>query len=377
MTTGNRRPPRDPVAEVRGESRLPRILIVSTDYGPPWEEGEKNIARVLESALSQQRWQGAVCSNLQSDIEAGPHHRGSLRELRTSVRFWLHAARTARRQGVSVVHLLSSVSSLLGVKCQVIKRLSGASLLLHVTGLATPMRGYRLGLRADRIVVGGSYLQPLFPGAVNLPPISPHVNPHLDRETAHGPRGGTPRRILYLGAMEPERGVHTLIDALAVLRAELGWSDFTATLAWNGHGSKAYVALLRERVRAQALDEHVRWEGVVSDLGTLYRTHDCVVIPHAGAERMGFPLRLIEALSYGKPVVVSDVGEMPRVVDGCGLVFPRGSTQGLARALRRLLSDGNLYRRSIVAAYEAAQQYDNSRTVGRFLELYRELAHAS
>ena len=289
------------------------------------------------------------------------------------MRFWAQAGRQARRRGAAVVHLLTSVSSLLGMKCAVIRRLSGAPLLLHVTGLSRPVRGYRVGLRADRIVVGGSYLRPFFPGAVDLPPVSPHMNPSLDDEACRAAGATLGARILYLGAMEPERGVHTLVDALAALRTDLACPTFAATLAWNGHGSRDYARGIRERVAAHGLERHVRWEGVVADLGTLYREHDFVVIPRAARERMGFPLRLIEALSYGRPVVVSDVGEMPMVAADAGLVFPRGDAQGLARALRELLGDAALYGRCVRAAYETARRYETSRTVGRFMDIYREL----
>jgi len=355
---------------------LSRVLIVSAEYGPPWAEGEKNIARALVRSLTEHGWRASVCSNPQIDTEASSRHHLSLRGVGSALRFWVHTARAARERGASVIHLLSSVSSLLGAKCAVIKGLSGASLLLHVTGLASPLRGYRLGLRADRIAVGGSYLRPYFPDAVDLPPMSPHMNVDREREARREPFDDTPRRILYLGAMEPERGVQTLIDALALLRTELGWPDFTLTLAWNGYGSKGYARRMSQRVHAHGLDGQVHWQGVAPDLDTLYRAHDCVVIPRLARERMGFPLRLIEALSYGKPVVVSDVGEMPIVTGGCGLVFPRGDTKELAYALRRLLSDRHLYRRCIGAAYEAARRYESSRTVGRYLELYRQLTQA-
>ena len=350
-------------------------MIVSTDYGPPWEEGEKNIARVLEDSLAQNGWEPSVCSNPDSDIEASPHHRASLRDATAVVRFWTRAARTARQRGATVIHLLSSISSLLGLKCAVIKRMSGASLLLHVTGLAKPVRGYRVLLRADRIVVGGSYLRPFFPEAVDLPPISPHMNPELDRDARLSPVCEAPRRLLYLGAMEPERGVHTLVDALGILGTELSSPKFTVTIAWNGHGSKEYARRIQERIGDHGLDAHVRWDGVVPDLSRLYREHDVVVIPRAAPERMGFPLRLIEALSYGKPVVVSDVGEMPLVAEGCGLVFPRGDARGLASALGQLLGEAPLYRQFTRGAYETARRYETSRTVGRFMDIYRELAH--
>jgi len=332
---------------------------------------------MLERSLSRHGWEPSVCSNPMRDKEASPHHRLSLRKFATTVRFWAHAARTARQRDATVIHLLSSVSSVLGLKCAIIKRLSGASLVLHVTGLARPVRGYRVLLRADRIIVGGSYLRAFFPDAIDLPPISPHMNPERAREARQLPACRALHRILYLGAMEPERGVHTLVDALSVLATDPALQEFTATIAWNGLGSPKYAQRIRQRIREHHLEPHVRWRGVIPDAGRLYREHDVVVIPRAAKERMGFPLRLIEALSYGKPVVVSDVGEMPIVAQGCGLVFSRGDATGLACALRELLSDGDLYRQCVRGAYETARRYETSRTVGRFLNLYRDLAQAS
>jgi len=356
---------------------MPNVLIAATQYGQPWNEGEKNIARVLAQALSERGWEFCVCSHPTRDAEVAARHSASLSKLVAAMRFWALVARTARQRRASVIHLLSSVSSVLGLKCAVIKRLSGASLLLHVTGLARPVLGYRVLLRADRIVIGGSYLQPLFPGAVNLPPLTPHMNPHLDRDAAISRNGVAAHRILYLGAMEPERGVHTLIAALAALATELACPRFTATLAWNGQGTREYARRIQKTIQALGLEARVQWKGVVPDLAALYREHDLVVIPRAARQRMGFPLRLIEALSYGKPVVVSDLGEMPAiVVDGSGLVFPHGDVPRLAHTLRRLLSDPDLYRQCVSTAYETAQRYPPSRTVGRFLDLYQEVARA-
>lgn len=193
-------------AATRPERR--RILIVSTDYGPPWNEGEKNIAWVLRSAMLQQGWEATVAWNHARDITAGPHHQPSTREIATALRFWLRTARLARRRRASVIHLLSSVSTALGVKCRLIRQRSGASLVLHVTGLARPVWGYQRFLRADRIIVGGSYLLPLFPGAIDLPPPSPHLNRRLETELQRPLLAPPGRRILYLGAMEPVRGVH-------------------------------------------------------------------------------------------------------------------------------------------------------------------------
>src|SRR5207245_1366591 len=218
-------------AGARAAAALPRVLIVSTDYGPPWNEGEKNIARVLDGTLVEHGWRPSVCSRRDTTLAAGPHHTGSPREVAAALRFWVEVAHAARERHASVIHLLSSVSSALGPKCCVITRLSGAALVLHVTGLAWPTRGYRALLSPDRVVVGGSYLRPFFPGAIDLPPLSPHLNPRLQWDARQAAPSTSPERILYLGAMEPVRGVNTLVAAAALLATP----DFSLTLAWTGH----------------------------------------------------------------------------------------------------------------------------------------------
>lgn len=350
-----------------------RMLIVSTDYGPPWNEGEKNIARMLRSALINEGWRVTVASNHASDITAGPNHRGSVREIATTLRFWMQTADAARRQGVKVIHLLSSVSSALGLKCRVLRQRSRASLVLHVTGLARPVSGYRRFLRADRIVVGGSYLLPLFPGAINLPPLSPHLNRQRKLEAGRPVVAPAGRRILYLGALESARGIHTLVEALALVRRRPAGSAYSLTIAWNGHGSPKYRQQIEAAIARHELTGSVRWLGVVNDLGRLYRQHDVVVIPHASKERMGFPLRLLEALSYGRPVVVSDMGEMPIVAAGCGVVFPRRDPLGLATALESLLEDPALYRRCVRQAYETVARYEPAETMRSLLGVYEGL----
>src|SRR5262249_44130400 len=154
--------------------------------------------------------------------------------------------------------------------------------------------GYRTLLQADRVVVGGSYLRPFFPTALDLPPLSPHLNPHRQRDARQAAPSAEPRRILYLGHMEAVRGVHTLIAAAALLATR----DCSLTLAWNGHGSPEYRERIVTQIARLGLQDRVRWLGGTRAPSLLYRNHDVVVIPRAADERMGFPLRLVEALSY-------------------------------------------------------------------------------
>jgi glycosyltransferase involved in cell wall biosynthesis len=89
------------------------------------------------------------------------------------------------------------------------------------------------------------------------------------------------------------------------------------------------------------------------------------------------PLKLLEYMAAGLPVVASDVGVSAAIVrrEGCGLVVPPDDPEAHARALARLLSDadaartlGGRGRRAVAARYTWEAE------AKRLLELYAELA---
>jgi glycosyltransferase involved in cell wall biosynthesis len=350
-------------------SDAPVVGVVCAMYGPPWNEGEKNMARALELGLPAHGFAARVYSNTRHDNSAPVRHRPSPWKIATSIRFWRGSGLAARRDGARVVHLVTSLSSILGLKCAVIKAAAKAPLVLHVTGLSQPLRGHRTFLSAERVIVGGEYLKPWFPEAIDLPPVSPHVR---SNGTAPSPTTSG-KRLLWLGSMEPVRGVQHLADALGLLRERGQLNGTRLTLAWNGLGTAEFAQQMRERFAQHGVDGIVRWEGIASDLGPLYEAHDVVVIPRATDERMGWPLRLLEAFSHGRPVVTADVGEMPTVGAGCGLFYRRGDVAGLADAIHTLASDPALYARLQKQTMARAAEFSPARTIERIAGIYREL----
>jgi len=348
--------------------------VVCPHYGPPWNEGVKNMVRVLKERISSSGTDVVVCSPEDGDRQGYLAHLPLPSIIKNKILFWLRTARRARREQVKVIHLFSSLSSILGIKCFIIKSFSKLPLVLHVTGLGTPVFGYRFLLKAEQIIVGGSYLMKFFPTALDLPPVSPHVNNRngkednkLEAKPHHG-------KILYLGALERVRGVHTLVDAVAALKTHFDLQDFTVTIAWNGYGDREYAQSVKEKIKEYEIEEHFKWERSIEDVPTLYRNNDIVVIPRAFQQRMGFPLRLLEAMSFGKPVVVSDLGEMAQAAEGCGLVFPHGNSERLATALHKLLTNDLFYQQCAHNAYQRVSRYSAQSTVARLLDVYRQVA---
>ena len=101
---------------------------------------------------------------------------------------------------------------------------------------------------------------------------------------------------------------------------------------------------LQARGKAQA-DRHVALVGSVPHLSAprYINALDVLVLPSRTTPRWKeqFGRVLIEALACGVPVIGSDSGHIPRLIEetGGGLVFAEGDTEALAEALRHLLSD--------------------------------------
>jgi glycosyltransferase involved in cell wall biosynthesis len=354
-----------------------KVMIICHLYGPPWNEGVKNMVRVLVERLTDFGIDVEVYSKGGRGTSRTPSIRFAPLILAGDLLFWWRATRRARAQRVEVIHLLSSVTSILGLKCSIIRILSRTPLLLHITGINRPIFGYNFLLRADGIMVGGAYLRKLFPVSIEFHPVSPYLNPADAPQHCRLIFNSQPRKVLYLGAMEAVRGVHTLVDACAELITHFRLEDFAITIAWNGHGDLDYVRKIRKKITAYRIQKHFQWRKLVNDVPSLYQEHDFVVIPRDTDERMGIPLCLIEAMSYGRPVIVSNIGEMSRIAEGCGLVFSSGDSFSLATALHRLLTDSDFYQECAQNGFRKAAQFHPQRVVRPLVNIYKELAHDS
>ncbi|HYE15657.1 MAG TPA: glycosyltransferase [Pyrinomonadaceae bacterium] len=162
----------------------------------------------------------------------------------------------------------------------------------------------------------------------------------------------TPPYVLVVGRLVWGKAHDVLLEAFARLGAEFeGWR-----LAVVGDGR------LRGALQAQAeslgIAGRVDWHGVVRDPYDFYRAARIFVLP---SRNEGMPNALLEAMSCGLPVVVSDgaPGPLELVEDGVtGLVVPVNNAEALASAIRRLAADGALRERLGEAARERVAAYE-------------------
>ncbi len=172
------------------------------------------------------------------------------------------------------------------------------------------------------------------------------------------------RYVLFVGRLVPEKGLHVLLRAHRETVPQ-----WPLVIAGEGHFTDDYVTECRSLA-----GENVRFLGsVYGETLAALQQHAAVVVVPSSLE--GLSIALLEAMSFGRAVLASDIPENAEVVEGAGEVFRRGDVADLGRALLALLADPDGRRRLGAAARDRiADRYDWDRVADRTLELYRSLA---
>jgi glycosyltransferase involved in cell wall biosynthesis len=129
---------------------------------------------------------------------------------------------------------------------------------------------------------------------------------------------------------------------------------------------------LQYRKSMEAIAEHLRltvfWKGRVSNelRAALFRRSRCVVYPSIHREPFG--MVAAEAMSFGTPVLVPNLGGITEVIERAGrrggLSFEAWDTKDLAEKLGRLVTDDGLHAELAGNARGIAEQF----SVGRMTE---------
>lgn len=150
--------------------------------------------------------------------------------------------------------------------------------------------------------------------------------------------------FLTVGGIEPRKGSHELVEALAIVRDKLDPPPVLAVI--GGHSFQDHREY-RERVLDRAAD--LSLNGTLTLVGTVdehelpcwYHAADVFVFPSV---KEGFGLVVLEAMAAGTPVVATDIPVFREYLDdGTGAVLvPPGDADGLAAAMLRLARDDAL-----------------------------------
>jgi glycogen(starch) synthase len=149
-------------------------------------------------------------------------------------------------------------------------------------------------------------------------------------------------KLLYAGRLAPDKGVHTIIESLAILRKEN--SNLPHMLSIYGNGTEDYKNRLTRLITDHDLEEFVQFKGVVprESMPAVLAEHDVLLFPSIWSEPLA---RIIqEAMACGLVVIGTSTGGTGEILqDGVnGLIFSSEDAGMLAKKILSISSDQEL-----------------------------------
>ena len=179
------------------------------------------------------------------------------------------------------------------------------------------------------------------------------------------------RLALAVGNLYPVKGHRVLVDALGALRHR----QPSLHIAVAGRGAEESALL--ERADALGVRDRVHLLGLRSDVADLLAAADLFVMPSISE---GLPMALLEAIFARVPIVASEVGAIPDVLEhgAGGLLVPPGDSARLAQAIDEVLANTETATgRAARARENAMSRYSLDAMVDRYVEVYSPLIRRS
>ena len=145
------------------------------------------------------------------------------------------------------------------------------------------------------------------------------------------------RIALYAGRLAADKGIETVLDALApLLESENLYLLYVGRRDVFVPGTIETLARMEAKIQAAALGSRVRFLEFSAEMPRIMAASDLLVHP---TTIEGFGLVLAEALAVGLPIVASDVEAIPEILAGSGArMIKPGDAQALAAAAQQMLA---------------------------------------
>jgi phosphatidylinositol alpha-mannosyltransferase len=208
-------------------------------------------------------------------------------------------------------------------------------------------------------------VSPHFPGEYEIVPNGIDVNRFARPTTRPPDMQPNERHVLYVGRLEPRKGVEHLVHAMA-------------TVQQAGHNTRLVV--VGDGPDREGLETAARRAGIAATfagrvpddaLPGYYRAADLVCSPALGDESFG--VVLLEAMAAGRPIVATKIAGYAEWLEGRNLarLVDAGDAAGLAREISSLLDDPGQARALGARAAARVWEYDWSAIANRLDEIYR------
>lgn len=170
-----------------------------------------------------------------------------------------------------------------------------------------------------------------------------------------------------VGSLYPVKGQTYLLKAARNVISEIPSAKFLFI------GKGGLKNILKEEAEHLGIENSVKFLGFREDIKELLKVMNVFVLSSLSE---GLPLSLIEAMASKVPVVATNVGGIPEVVDDGmnGFLIPPAEPEAMAIKIKSLLKDSFLADTVAQQGYEKIRQFDIQSMLNKYEEIYSELA---
>jgi glycosyltransferase involved in cell wall biosynthesis len=342
---------------------------------PPPSGGMANQTRQLMQLMQRD---GIDARIVRTNEPYRPAWLASVRGLRALLRLLPYLLRLWRESGrADVAHVMANSGwawYLFAAPAIAVAKWRGRRVIVNYRGglarefLARSARRVSHTLRGTRLVVPSAFLESVFAGYGIRAEVIPNI---VDVERfrpatpAAGPRPAPGPHVVVARNLEHLYGIDTALRAVAALRRE--FPSLRASIAGSGPEQAALQALAAEL----GITDCVRFTGrlEIADMVALYQSADLVLNPSRADNT---PNSVLEALACGVPVVSTDVGGVPFLVqhDRTAWLVPADDPPAMAAGIGTLLRDGEVRARLVTNGLALAQSCSWPAVKDRWLQAY-------
>ena len=175
-------------------------------------------------------------------------------------------------------------------------------------------------------------------------------------------------KLLFLGLIGDNKGIFDLIKTIAKNRTQFE-NNLELRIAGNGEVDRLTSAISKWNIQ-----EIVHFEGWAdeSKKEELFRSSDAFILP---SYKEGLPLSILEAMSYGLPIISSKVGGIPDLIHKSknGILVVPGNQRAVKNAIVKLMTNKDLCENYSQNSTKAVVDYYPDRVLKSLFSIYHEL----
>ena len=173
-------------------------------------------------------------------------------------------------------------------------------------------------------------------------------------------------RLLTVGRLSVTKRVEILIDAVEALHRE--GCEVRSKIVGGGQ----MLQKLKQIISGKNLANIIELTGRIDaeDMPQVYRQNDIFI---SASMQEGMSNAMLEAMASGLPLITTRCEGAEELIADNGLVVENANAEEIAKAVRKIADDRQLYKQMAVAARTQAQKFTWNEVASQYIELYHKI----